>query len=258
MNKIFILIFGLCFLGAAGMAVAEFSSNTGDQASVEEFGPNGCSKSMEPIDFTLTSFDNAKTYFKVPAAYLFLFNQQSKGGEVSSIHLSILLKDFSPACLSNAYTYAHNTNDNKSDINLILSITDGIPSTPTSNWGGRYKKENPDYIKIDELGFKVYQNTKAIEKLERKNLSRFDELLIPPANMFEKPTVVICYQAYDQDQHDFKYTTCRVRQHYAPHLNLDYSFRHTQLHNISKIDKNVDAFLKKIILGAPAEEELKK
>lgn len=193
-----------------------------------------CVNSREILRIILTSSDTTKTEFSIPIAYLNMgFNL--KGGEQDVIGLAAILRDMKPACGSPEYTSSNNEIWNNEIINLDLRP--GIPEGFYKTYN-RYKNEEyTDFVFNDEFGFPVYRGKQDIGKNKG-----FKEFLIPPDNLFSRPSYIFCTRPGLQSS-DGSRAKCEVIQQYRPHIRLSYSVQHSQLGNLKEIDHKVDQLL---------------
>lgn len=193
-----------------------------------------CINSMETTRIILTSSDATKTEFSIPISYLSMgFNVN--GGEQDVIGLAAILKNMKPACGSPEYASNDNEIWNREVINLDLR-----PETPEGFYKSynRYKdNEYTNFVFNDDFGFPVYRRKQDVEKNKG-----FKELLIPPADLFNRPSYIFCARPGLQSG-DGSRARCEIVQQYRPHIRLSYNISHYELDNLKEIDQKIDQLL---------------
>jgi|GEM_PF-6577315 len=231
--KKFLLLIGVCFvLGISGLALAELSSET---ASEEEMmiGPDGCSKSMTPVDLTLTSGDGTKTHFSIPAAYLNSKANREKRDE-TFIRIKALLKDMSPVCGSVEYEVKENRQHSRLFLSLVIDPS--IPAAYHNVFKDYSERKYTEFVEEDEFGFRVYKTKKDVQSGKTKG---FNELLIPPEGLFSKPSFIVCVRP-GLSFHDGSRSRCQVMRTFSSHLWGSYYVWHEELVNIQDIDDRIN------------------
>lgn len=231
----YIVVFLLTAIGGT-YVYAEKSANL-DNNIVEEFGPNGCSKSMEPVHVLLTSTDGTETHFKIPKAY-FWSSYGHKGGKLDVISLSAMLDNFKPACSSPLVYKGNISNYNNMVVNI--NIEESLPLNSSSVWGRYRKADFPDFVKTDELGFKIFRNNSKHPHINE------EQYLEPPKDLFKNPSYLTC--TYFLERNGLSSENCQIHQHFGSYLYISYVFDRAKLNEIVDFNQRIEDFLKKLII----------
>ncbi|WP_444994748.1 hypothetical protein [Aliikangiella sp. IMCC44359] len=218
------LFFVLVFLSSAP-SVAEITDNMNGE-KIEEFGPNGCSKSMEPLHVWLENKEGKRTDFMIPKAY-FGYSINKKSGKDNLVYININLSDMSAECLSRNFS----NKDKEYTKNFITARFSKIQQGAIQQFFGyQVLNDNPHFIGLYK-GYSVF-SSKSKHDLHR-------DTLLPPAYSFENETFLICKRKNLKDPNRtlYDYSSCEIHTNIDPNIwVVIHSIRSQDIHDIDLLN----------------------